>query len=338
MQAEEEEEARVRLERAVHAAVDEVGAESRGQLAVRVTALRTLGGGGERRLVYVDAQRVHAVPPVDAPPPAQTVGAWGERCVHSHWSHAALTDDASRGVTINEEFYVTVDHAVRDGVRLRVVESLYFGAQTRVLAERTLYAGSLLPAAQKQALRSDIEQQHRKLAKLLDDYRVVYKANAIELQRIQRDIDALEHELAILARAVDPLDPSTGIECELKFISTDLSPPTDMQHSLHIGLGASQQFETANLPEAWAEIFRKAGVLRQELSDADTFKTLLSTIGDRLTPLEGGVSGGENNLRASRIYGSAAQTKGGDDNEDDDDEDADDKNDKKGRQLPTAKK
>ena len=64
----------------------------------------------------------------------------------------------------------------------------------------------------------------------------------------------------------------------------------------------SRKFETQNIPETWAELFRKAGILNQELSDSETFRTLLSTIGDRLTPLDGGPSGGEQTLRRSRVF------------------------------------
>ena len=134
-----------------------------------------------------------------------------------------------------KEFFVNVDHVVRDGARIRVVESTYFGAQTRLLHERTLFAGSLLPDAQKRAQRASIEAQCDKLRKLLHDYEALYQANAVELRRIKRDIDALEHELQVLDTVFNPVDPATGIEVELRFISTDLSPPTNMTHSMHVG-------------------------------------------------------------------------------------------------------
>lgn len=254
------------------------------------------GSSDARSFFYVQVLRVRNKPPIDCQPPpgvrllneaaaAAYVGQHRAVLEPLFWSAPQYVRPSERPL-FDEQFVVNVDDVLRDGCCVRLIESLLFGAKQRVVAERTILAAHVLPDAQRRALATSLGEQLARLEHLSGEYAVLYAAEThmLERLRMKRDIDALKEALLLLDDAQRAAPRVNGIGAQCSFVSTELSAPSDLQHSLHIGIDRDGRFTTRNIPADWQRVFEKAGVLRQEIDDHATFSALMATIGD-LAPL-----------------------------------------------------
>jgi hypothetical protein len=269
-----------------------------------------------RSFVYVQVLRLRAVEPDDRLPAANvklrdevTAAAYvGQHTTVTeplYWSTPQyVAGDMSP--LFNEVFVVNVDDVLRDGCVIKVIETTLFGAKQRVLAERRIMAAHVLPDAQRRTLIDSLADQLTRLQRLRSEYEVLYSAPSHVLERLKmkRDIDALEQVVQALDDAHRAVPREFGIAAAVRFLSTELSAPTDMQHSLHIGLDEQGKFTMRNISPEWERLFQKAGVLRNELDDAQTFAALVATIDD-LAPLTANVV-----QHGTNLPGDAASAKG----------------------------
>jgi hypothetical protein len=288
------------LARPEHKPEGPLSAHTKGQMLVRVEDCvfpASLPASTARSFFYLQVLRVRNVAPVDALPPAglrlqseaaaqQFVGAHKAVLEPLFWSQPQFVKP-SECPLFDETFVVNVDDVLRDGVCVRLIEWVFLGVKQRVVAERTILASSVLPDAQRRALSASLGEQLTHLERLESDYRIIYAAEAhmLERMRMRRDIDALKESLRLLDENQRAAKRSDGIGASCRFVSTELSAPSDLQHSLHIGIDReSGRFATRNIPPEWQRLFDKAGVLRTEIDDLNTFTVLMATIGD-LAPL-----------------------------------------------------
>jgi hypothetical protein len=273
-----------------------------------------------RSFLYVQVLRLRSAPPDDRVPPAgvklrDEAGALAYVGQHTtvteplFWSTPQYVKSGESPL-FNEVFVVNVDDVLRDGCVIKLIETSLFGAKQRVLAERRILAAHVLPDAQRRSLIDSLADQLTRLQRLSREYEVLYAAptHILERLKMKRDIDALEHAVVSLDDAHRAAPREQGIAAAVRFVSTELSAPTDMQHSLHIGFDPQGKFTTRNIPPEWERLFQKAGVLRNELDDAQTFAALVATIGD-LAPLSAnelprvtdGTAGGEAGAAAKGV-------------------------------------
>ena len=62
----------------------------------------------------------------------------------------------------------------------------------------------------------------------------------------------------------------------------EISGPTNFRHESHIGWDPVNGFDIKNIPPAWKELFKKAGVKKSDLEDKDTAKLVMETIVENL--------------------------------------------------------
>jgi hypothetical protein len=288
------------LARPEHKPEGSLSAHTKGQMLVRVEDCifpASLPTSNARSFFYLQVLRVRNVSPVDTLPPAglrlqseaaaqQFVGAHKAVLEPLFWSQPQFVKP-SECPLFDETFVVNVDDVLRDGVCVRLIEYVFLGVKQRVISERTILASSVLPDAQRRTLSASLGEQLTHLEKLESQYRIIYAAEAhmLERMRMRRDIDALKESLRLLDENHRAAKRSDGIGASCRFVSTELSAPSDLQHSLHIGIDReSGRFATRNIPPEWQRLFDKAGVLRTEIDDLHTFTVLMATIGD-LAPL-----------------------------------------------------
>jgi hypothetical protein len=205
-----------------------------------------------RSFVYVQVLRLRAVEPDDRVPAANvklrdevTAAAYvGQHTTVTeplYWSTPQYVA-GNMSPLFNEVFVVNVDDVLRDGCVIKVIETTLFGAKQRVLAERRVMAAHVLPDAQRRTLIDSLADQLTRLQRLRSEYEVLYSAptHVLERLKMKRDIDALEHVVQALDDAHRAVPREFGIAAAVRFLSTELSAPTDMQHSLHIGLRPGQ--------------------------------------------------------------------------------------------------
>lgn len=58
----------------------------------------------------------------------------------------------------------------------------------------------------------------------------------------------------------------------------EISGPTNFRHESHIGWDPVNGFDIRNIPPAWKELFKKAGVKKSDLQDKETAKIVMETI------------------------------------------------------------
>jgi hypothetical protein len=114
------------------------------------------------------------------------------------WSSPRYTR-GTRAAYFNELFTINVDDEVRDGAVVQVVQTSLLGARQRVVGERVLLAGRVLPEAQRCERRAQLAAKRDNLARLLDDFGTLYDSARDEQRRMQRDVAALDVALALLA-------------------------------------------------------------------------------------------------------------------------------------------
>lgn len=271
---------------------------TQGQMLVHVQDFvrETLPVSDVRSFLYVQVLRLRSTPPEDRVPAANIKLRDDAAALVYVGQHTAVAEPlfwstpqyvkASDAPLFNEVFVVNVDDVLRDGCVIKVIETSLFGAKQHVLAERRILAAHVLPDAQRRTLIDSLADQLTRLQRLSREYEVLYAAptHILERLKMKRDIDALEQAVVSLDEAHRAVPRENGIAATVRFVSTELSAPTDVQHSLHIGFDQQGKFTTRNIPPEWERLFQKAGVLRNELDDAQTFAALVATIGD-LAPL-----------------------------------------------------
>jgi hypothetical protein len=59
-----------------------------------------------------------------------------------------------------------------------------------------------------------------------------------------------------------------------------LSGPSNFKHASHIGVDDKGEFQITNIPVEWKEIFRQAGIRKQDIKDMETFNFVVNVIND----------------------------------------------------------
>jgi hypothetical protein len=59
-----------------------------------------------------------------------------------------------------------------------------------------------------------------------------------------------------------------------------ISGPSNFKHASHIGVDEKGEFQITNIPGEWKEIFRQAGIRKQDIKDMETFNFVVNVIND----------------------------------------------------------
>ena len=232
-----------------------LAASNRGQMVFTLRDCAPLSGASTRAWFYVQIVRRRSVEPVDVVGDDEhkaRVGEFDTEDEHLHWV-TRYADGFTRGLYVNERFHVNVDDIVRDALVIRVLESTLLGAKCNVVAERVVSCASVLPQAMREQERTMREEKVEKLRALLLDYSTLYAKNSIEHRKMERDIEALTAEIKLLAddQRLDAQSPQTISLRDVKFLSTEMSAPSNAKHSLHVAAGSSSNAVGMNNFRVW---------------------------------------------------------------------------------------
>jgi len=283
---------KIELQRTTHP--EDVSSSTAGQMMVRVIGAYPLNKHNSKSFYWLRICRRRSFPPEDIPAKPKVdaiIGEWTHRDELLTWSKPRFVN-GKKAAYFNETFTINVDDEIRDGVVVQLILTSLLGAKQTLISERVLLAASVLPEKDRVEKRLVLEKKHANLTKLLNDYDTLYDAQSDEKRKMLRDLRDLNHSIELLKPETrfqadtTPHDKIDEAEITLacSYLSTTLSAPTGLKHSLHIG-ATSSGFKTKGIPPEWKELFRKAGVLKNELDDPATLKALMSAASDSMSPL-----------------------------------------------------